>query len=48
MEIPHFFCDSPHLFNLAYDDTPIDKIIMYFIGAIFDGTPVSGILFSYT
>ncbi|VFV41906.1 olfactory receptor 18-like [Lynx pardinus] len=48
VEIPHFFCDPPQLFKLSCNDTSTNKIFMYFIGAIFGGIPVSGILFSYT
>uniref|UniRef100_G1QCJ6 G-protein coupled receptors family 1 profile domain-containing protein n=2 Tax=Myotis lucifugus TaxID=59463 RepID=G1QCJ6_MYOLU len=47
MEIPHFFCDPPQLLKLACNDTSTNKILVYFIGAIFGGIPVSGILFSY-
>ncbi|XP_059551224.1 olfactory receptor 7E178-like [Myotis daubentonii] len=46
-EIPHFFCDPPQLLKLACNDTSTNKILVYFIGAIFGGIPVSGILFSY-
>ncbi|XP_023096744.2 putative gustatory receptor clone PTE01 [Felis catus] len=48
VEIPHFFCDPPQLLKLSCNDTSTNKIFMYFIGAIFGGIPVSGILFSYT
>ncbi|XP_055969091.1 olfactory receptor 18-like, partial [Sorex fumeus] len=48
VEIPHFFCDLPQLIRLAYGDTSTDNLLMYFIGAIFGGAPVSGILYSYT
>ncbi|XP_004378623.1 olfactory receptor 18-like [Trichechus manatus latirostris] len=48
VEIPHFFCDPPQLFHLACSDTPTNTILLYCIGAIFGGVPVSGILFSYT
>ncbi|XP_006877881.1 PREDICTED: olfactory receptor 7E24-like [Chrysochloris asiatica] len=48
VEIPNFFCDPPQLFNLACSDTSISTILVYCIGAIFGGIPVSGILFSYT
>ncbi|XP_058381967.1 olfactory receptor 7E178-like [Diceros bicornis minor] len=47
VEIPHFFCDPPQLLKLACSNTSTNKILMYFIGAIFGGIPVSGILFSY-
>ncbi|XP_054980694.1 olfactory receptor 18-like, partial [Sorex araneus] len=48
VEIPHFFCDLPQLIRLACGDTSTDNLLMYFIGAIFGGAPVSGILYSYT
>nr|XP_035951161.1 putative gustatory receptor clone PTE01 [Halichoerus grypus] len=48
VEIPHFFCDPPQLLKLSCNDTSTNKIVMYFLGAIFGGIPVSGILFSYT
>ncbi|XP_049731343.1 olfactory receptor 7E24-like [Elephas maximus indicus] len=48
VEIPHFFCDPSQLFNLTCSDTTIKNILVYFIGAIFRGVPVSAILFSYT
>uniref|UniRef100_A0A452RNS8 Olfactory receptor n=1 Tax=Ursus americanus TaxID=9643 RepID=A0A452RNS8_URSAM len=48
VEIHHFFCDAPQLFHLASSDTSIDTILMYFIGAVFGGIPLSGILCSYT
>nr|XP_003413450.1 olfactory receptor 7E24-like [Loxodonta africana] len=48
VEIPHFFCDPSQLFNLTCSETSIINILVYFIGAIFGGVPVSAILFSYT
>ncbi|XP_058381414.1 olfactory receptor 7E178-like [Diceros bicornis minor] len=48
VEIPHFFCDPPQLLKLACNDASTNKILMYIIGAIFGGVPVSGILLSYT
>nr|XP_025841508.1 putative gustatory receptor clone PTE01 [Vulpes vulpes] len=48
VEIPHFFCDPPQLLKLSCNDTSTTKIFMCFLGAIFGGIPVSGILFSYT
>ncbi|XP_029772413.1 putative gustatory receptor clone PTE01 [Suricata suricatta] len=47
VEIPHFFCDPPQLLKLSCNDTSTNKIFMYFIGAIFGGIPLSGILCSY-
>uniref|UniRef100_G1Q1G3 Olfactory receptor 18-like n=2 Tax=Myotis lucifugus TaxID=59463 RepID=G1Q1G3_MYOLU len=47
VEIPHFFCDPSQLFKLACSDTSTNDILIYFIGAIFGGVPLSGILFSY-
>uniref|UniRef100_A0A8C6CT52 G-protein coupled receptors family 1 profile domain-containing protein n=1 Tax=Moschus moschiferus TaxID=68415 RepID=A0A8C6CT52_MOSMO len=48
VEIPHFFCDPPLLFNLSCSDTFINNILIYFIGAILGGVPLSGIIYSYT
>ncbi|XP_020940790.1 olfactory receptor 18-like [Sus scrofa] len=48
VEIPHFFCDPSQLFSLACFKIPSNNIVIYFIGAIFGGIPVSGILISYT
>ncbi|KAM9243926.1 LOW QUALITY PROTEIN: olfactory receptor 7E178-like [Dugong dugon] len=48
VEIPHFFCDPPQLFNFACSDTSINIILLYCMGAIFGGIPISGILSSYT
>ncbi|XP_049731358.1 olfactory receptor 7E24-like [Elephas maximus indicus] len=48
VKIPHFFCDPPQLFKITCSDTSIHIILVYCIGAIFGGVPVSGILFSYT
>ncbi|KAM6216756.1 olfactory receptor 7E24-like [Rhynchocyon petersi] len=47
VEIPSFFCDPPQLFNLACHVTSTNAILVYCIGAIFGGCPVSLILFSY-
>uniref|UniRef100_G3TUQ2 Olfactory receptor n=1 Tax=Loxodonta africana TaxID=9785 RepID=G3TUQ2_LOXAF len=48
VEIPHFFCDPPQLFNLACSDTSINIILLYCMAAIFGGVPISGVIFSYT
>ncbi|XP_057565521.1 olfactory receptor 18-like [Hippopotamus amphibius kiboko] len=47
VEISNFFCDPSLLLNLACSETFTNNIVMYFIGAIFGGIPISGILFSY-
>nr|XP_003422955.1 olfactory receptor 18-like [Loxodonta africana] len=48
VEIPGFFCDPPQLFNLACSDASTNTILIYLVGAVFGGFPISGILFSYT
>ncbi|CAN0429041.1 unnamed protein product [Rangifer tarandus platyrhynchus] len=48
VEIPHFFCDLSQLLNLACSDTSTNNILIYFIGTIFGGIPLSGILYTYT
>uniref|UniRef100_G3UCI7 Olfactory receptor n=1 Tax=Loxodonta africana TaxID=9785 RepID=G3UCI7_LOXAF len=47
VEIPHFFCDPSQLINLACSDTTTKNVLLYIIGAIFAGIPVSAILLSY-
>ena len=46
-EIPHFFCDLSQLLKLACSDTSINNILILFIGTIFGGVPLSGVLYSY-
>ncbi|XP_004434411.1 PREDICTED: olfactory receptor 7E24-like [Ceratotherium simum simum] len=48
VEIPHFFCDVPQLLKLACSDTSTNNILIYVLGAIFGGVPLTGILYSYT
>ncbi|XP_020937394.1 olfactory receptor 7E24-like [Sus scrofa] len=48
VDISNFFCDPSLLIKLACSDTSTNNIVMYFVGAIYGGTQVSGILFSYT
>ncbi|XP_069915325.1 olfactory receptor 7E178-like [Oryctolagus cuniculus] len=47
MEIPHFFCDAPQLVHLACSNTTSSNVLIYVIGVIIGGVPVSGILYSY-
>ncbi|XP_057564274.1 olfactory receptor 18-like [Hippopotamus amphibius kiboko] len=47
VEIPHFYCDLSQLLTLACSDTSTNSILIYFIGTIFGGVPLSGILYSY-
>ncbi|KAB0336925.1 hypothetical protein FD754_025466 [Muntiacus muntjak] len=48
VEIPHFFCELSQLLNVSCSDTFINNILIYFIGAILGGVPLSGIIYSYT
>ncbi|XP_004434232.1 PREDICTED: olfactory receptor 18-like [Ceratotherium simum simum] len=48
VEIPHFFCEPSQLFHLACSDSSTNNILIYFLGAILGGVPLTGILFSYT
>ncbi|KAI5212654.1 Olfactory Receptor 7G1 [Manis pentadactyla] len=47
-EIPHFFCELDQVFKLACSDTLINNFLIYFVGSLFGGVPVSVIIFSYT
>ncbi|XP_006898888.1 PREDICTED: olfactory receptor 18-like [Elephantulus edwardii] len=47
VEIPSFFCDPPLLLNLACSVTSTSVILVYIIGFIFGGVPVSLIVLSY-
>uniref|UniRef100_A0A8C6QD23 G-protein coupled receptors family 1 profile domain-containing protein n=1 Tax=Nannospalax galili TaxID=1026970 RepID=A0A8C6QD23_NANGA len=47
-EIPHFFCDTPELFNIACSDNFSSKTLIYIVVVIVAGIPVSWILYSYT
>ena len=48
VELPHYFCEFSQLFNLTCSDTSISSILIYFIGTIFGGVPLSGVLYSYS
>ena len=47
VEIPHFFCELSQLLNLACSDISTSNILIYFIGTILAGVPLSGIFYSY-
>ncbi|XP_065788460.1 olfactory receptor 7E178-like [Muntiacus reevesi] len=46
--LPHYFCEFSQLFNLSCPDTSISRILIHFIGIIFGGVPLSGVLYSYS
>uniref|UniRef100_A0A287AVT8 Olfactory receptor n=1 Tax=Sus scrofa TaxID=9823 RepID=A0A287AVT8_PIG len=48
VDISNFFCDPSLLLKLACSDILTNNIVMYFVGAVYGGTQVSGIIFSYT
>uniref|UniRef100_A0A8C0ZP15 Olfactory receptor n=1 Tax=Castor canadensis TaxID=51338 RepID=A0A8C0ZP15_CASCN len=48
LEISHFFCDLAEIIKLSCSDTVINNILIYSVGVIFFGVPLSGIIFSYT
>uniref|UniRef100_A0A8D0TUF4 G-protein coupled receptors family 1 profile domain-containing protein n=1 Tax=Sus scrofa TaxID=9823 RepID=A0A8D0TUF4_PIG len=48
VKIPHFFCDLSQLLGFACSDTSTNNILTHFIGTIFGGIPLLGILYSYT
>ncbi|XP_059551208.1 olfactory receptor 7E24-like [Myotis daubentonii] len=47
VNISNFFCDTSQLLHLACSDTITNNIVMYFVGAIFGGVPLAGIIGSY-
>uniref|UniRef100_G1QF06 G-protein coupled receptors family 1 profile domain-containing protein n=2 Tax=Myotis lucifugus TaxID=59463 RepID=G1QF06_MYOLU len=47
VNISNFFCDPSQLLHLACSDTITNNIVMYFVGAIFGGVPLAGIVGSY-
>ncbi|XP_057565547.1 olfactory receptor 7G2-like [Hippopotamus amphibius kiboko] len=48
LEIPLFFCEVVQVIKLAYSDTLINNILIYFAVSILGGIPLSGIIFSYS
>ncbi|XP_023599586.1 olfactory receptor 7E24-like [Myotis lucifugus] len=47
VNISNFFCDPSQLLHLACSGTMTNDIVMYFLGAIFAGVPLTGIFCSY-
>ncbi|MBZ3878455.1 Olfactory receptor 7E24 [Sciurus carolinensis] len=47
VDISKFFCDPSQLLNLTCPDTFSNNILKYFLGAVYDLFPISGIPFSY-
>nr|XP_023398154.1 olfactory receptor 7G1-like [Loxodonta africana] len=48
LEIPYFFCEVVQVIKVAYSETLINNIILYFAASILGVLPFSGIIFSYT
>ncbi|ELV11003.1 olfactory receptor 7A17 [Tupaia chinensis] len=48
VEIPHFFCELNQLIHLAFSNTLINDIVLYFAAGVLAGSPFTGILYSYS
>ncbi|XP_077627719.1 olfactory receptor-like protein OLF4 [Crocuta crocuta] len=48
MEIPHFFCELNQMIHLAYSDTFLNDMVVYFATVLLVGGPLAGILYSYS
>ncbi|XP_045709552.1 olfactory receptor 7A17-like [Phyllostomus hastatus] len=48
LEIPHFFCELNQMIQLAYSDTFLNNMVMYFSALLLGGGPFAGILYSYS
>ncbi|XP_032724358.1 olfactory receptor 7A17-like [Lontra canadensis] len=48
VEIPHFFCELNQMIQLACSDTFFNNMVMYFAAMLLAGSPLSGILYSYS
>ncbi|XP_004615020.2 olfactory receptor 7A17-like [Sorex araneus] len=48
LEIPHFFCELSQLIQLAYSDTFLNDIVIYFGAGLLGGGSFAGILYSYS
>ncbi|XP_010612502.1 olfactory receptor 7G2-like [Fukomys damarensis] len=47
LEIPHFFCELAQVIKLACSETLSNNILIYLVGGLFGGVPLSGIIISY-
>ncbi|XP_033613361.1 olfactory receptor 7G2-like [Fukomys damarensis] len=47
LEIPHFFCELAQVIKLACSKTLSNNILIYLVGGLFGGVPLSGIIISY-
>jgi olfactory receptor len=47
LEIPHFFCETDQLVHLAYSDTFLNNMVLYFVAALLGGGTLTEILYSY-
>ncbi|KAM9241669.1 LOW QUALITY PROTEIN: uncharacterized protein PS065_000568 [Dugong dugon] len=48
VEILHFFCELNQVIQYACSDTFIDDTVMYFAAVLLGGSPLTGIIFSYS
>ncbi|KFO35174.1 olfactory receptor 7G1 [Fukomys damarensis] len=47
LEIPHFFCELAQVIKLACSDSLLNSILVYLVGGLVGGIPLSGIIISY-
>ncbi|XP_059551447.1 olfactory receptor-like protein OLF4 [Myotis daubentonii] len=48
LEIPHFFCELNQMVQLAYSNTFLNNMVMYFGAVLLGGGPFACILYSYS
>ncbi|XP_006877723.1 PREDICTED: olfactory receptor 7G2-like [Chrysochloris asiatica] len=48
VEIPQFFCELTQVLNISCSNTLTNNILIYVLGGLLAGIPISGIIFSYT
>ncbi|XP_007520950.1 olfactory receptor 3A2 [Erinaceus europaeus] len=46
-EVNHFYCDLPQLFQLSCSSTQLNELLLFNVGFIMAGTPVTLIILSY-